>query len=49
MEFGARLPKRVRFWVTMKEIGHATTKSTNVPATSLDYILNHLDTPKNMS
>lgn len=49
MEIGARLPIRVRYWVTLKEIGHATKESPNVPATPLDYVLQHLNTPKHLS
>lgn len=49
METGARLPLRIRYWVTLKEIGHATAKSPNVPATPLDYVLQHLAHPKNLS
>jgi hypothetical protein len=49
MKIGAHLPLRVRYWVTLKEIGHATRKSPNVPATTLDQILRDLDSPKSMS
>lgn len=48
-EIGARLPLRVRYWVTMQEIGRATMDSPNVPATSLDTILRKLDAPKVVS
>ena len=36
------LPKRVRYWVAMRAIGKATMKSQNVPATSLDNVLQNL-------
>lgn len=36
------LPKRVRYWVAMREIGKATMTSQNVPATSLDNVLRNL-------
>lgn len=49
MEFGARLPKRIRYWVTMKEIAHATRNSKNIPATPLDEVLRNLDAPRSMS
>lgn len=49
MRVAARLPLRIRFWVTILEIGHATAKSPNVPATTCDEILNNLRTPKVMS
>jgi hypothetical protein len=46
---GGHLPLRIRYWVTLQEIGHATAKSPNVPATPLDYVLQHLAHPKNLS
>lgn len=49
MTLGAKLPLRVRYWVTLQEIGFATRKSPNVPATSLTNILRDLRTPKNLS
>jgi hypothetical protein len=49
MKVAANLPVRVRFWTTILEVGHATAKSPEVPATDLTYILNHLRTPKHMS
>ena len=49
MEFGARLPLRVRYWVTMSEIGRATMTSPNIPATPLDEVLKNLDHPKSLS
>jgi hypothetical protein len=48
-EFGRHLPKRIRYFVTMSEIGKATMKSPNIPATPLDYVLTHLDAPKSLS
>lgn len=49
MKIAANLPLRIRFWVTILEIGHATSKSENVPATPLDEVLNNLRVPANMS
>lgn len=49
MTLGAKLPLRIRYWVTMQEIGHATAKSPNVPATSLDEILRGMRTPANLN
>lgn len=48
-EIGARLPVRVRYWVTMQEIGKATMDGPNVPATPLDQIIRKLDAPKRLS
>ena len=45
IEVAAHLPKRVRYWCTLREIGKATMDSPNVPATPLDEILQHLDSP----
>lgn len=45
-EFGARLPLRVRYWVTLQELGKATVNSPDVPATNLSDILRELDKPK---
>lgn len=36
------LPKRARYWVAMIQIGKATMTSQNVPATSLDNVLENL-------
>lgn len=49
MAIGRRLPLRIRFWVTMQEIGKATSNSPNVPMTALQEILKELDIPKSMS
>lgn len=43
------IPLRVRFWVTMLELGKATMDSENVPATPLDQILRNLDAPKSLT
>jgi hypothetical protein len=40
------LPKRVRYWVAMRQIGLATMTSQNVPATSLDNVLRNLGNVK---
>lgn len=44
-----KLPLRIRYWVTLQEIGRATMKSENVPATPLDEILQGLASPKVVS
>jgi len=36
------LPKRVRYWVALRGIGYATKTSQNIPATSLDNVLDNL-------
>lgn len=46
MEFGSRLPLRVRYWVTMQELAKATRDSSDIPGTSLNEILDHLESPK---
>lgn len=46
MEVGARLPLRVRYWVTLQEVARATRASENVPATPLDEVLMKLDRPR---
>lgn len=42
MEFHDLLPKRARYWIAMVQIGKATMTSQNVPATSLDNVLENL-------
>lgn len=49
MKVGAILPRRIRYWVALLEIGKATANSQNVPATTLDEILRNLHMPKNVS
>lgn len=49
MVIGAKLPLRIRYWVTMQELGHATAKSSNVPATPVHEVLKGLRTPANLS
>ena len=46
MEIAAKLPVRIRFWVTMQEIGHATMDSPNVPATPVEEVIRNIRTPK---
>lgn len=41
-----KLPKRIRYWVAMQSLVYATKNSKNVPATSLEDIINNLDAPK---
>jgi hypothetical protein len=36
------LPKRASYWIAMRQIGRATMTSQNVPATSLDNVLENL-------
>lgn len=36
------LPKRLAYWITIRQIGKATMTSRNVPATPLDDILRNL-------
>lgn len=36
------LPQRLRYWVTMSEIGKATMDSPHVPATTVDTVLSNL-------
>jgi hypothetical protein len=42
METAAKLPQRLRYWVTMQELAKATVDSRNIPVTSLDDILRRL-------
>lgn len=42
MELARRLPRRLRYWVTMMEIAKATRTSSDIPATPLDDILMNL-------
>lgn len=49
MTVAGLLPLRVRFWATMQELGHATAKSPNVPATTLEEILRDMNRPKSLS
>lgn len=42
MKLADILPKRAVFWITMRQIGKATMTSQNVPATSLDNVLQNL-------
>lgn len=49
MEIGARLPVRIRYWVTMQAIGKASMDAPNVPAMALGDIIKKIDAPKNLS
>lgn len=49
MTIGAKLPLRLRYWITILELGHATAKSPDVPATPLHDILRSMRTPKNLT
>lgn len=46
MALAPRLPRRLRYWVTMLEIAKATRESPNIPGTPLQDILKNLDAPK---
>jgi hypothetical protein len=46
MAIASKLPIRVRYWVTMQELGHATMDSPNIPATKVEDILPKLRAPK---
>lgn len=48
LKIANHLPVRIRYWVTISEIGHASANSANVPATPLDEILKGLRTPKDL-
>lgn len=48
-EIAARLPLRLRYFVTLIEVGRATMDSPNVMATPLNDILKKLNTPKSLS
>ena len=48
-EIGARLPLRIRYWVTLQEVGRATMTSPNVLSTPLYDILTKLDTPRSLT
>lgn len=44
----ASLPKRIKYWVTIQQIGNAVKMSANIPETPVEYILEHMDKPKNI-
>lgn len=46
MIIASSLPLRIRYWVTIQEVGHAARNSPNVPATPLEEILRELERPK---
>jgi hypothetical protein len=46
MELAAILPVRLKYYVTLQQIGKATMDSPNVPATKLEDILRKLEMPK---
>lgn len=49
MRVAANLPLRVRYWVTILELGAATMDSENVPATTLNDIMKNLNQPKRVA
>jgi hypothetical protein len=42
----SHLPSRLRYWVTMQMLAEASKGSSEIPATTLDYILQHLPKEK---
>ena len=46
MKVAKHLPVRIRYWVTMLELGKATYDSPNVTGTKLEDILDNLERPK---
>lgn len=49
MEIARHLPLRIRYWVTIQEVGRSVMTSPNVPETPLEEILKNLNRPKSMS
>lgn len=49
MGIAARLPLRIRYWVTILEVGAATVNSENVPSTTLNEIMQNLRQPKHVA
>lgn len=49
MKIAGMLPVRIRYWVTVREIGKATLNSFDAPATPLREIMYNLEAPKGMS
>lgn len=45
METASKLPRRLKYWVTVQEIARASMDSKQFPATSIDDVLQKLDTP----
>ena len=45
LSIAIRLPKRIRYWSTMNDIGYATMHSSNVPATPVSELIKNLRTP----
>lgn len=46
LEVALKLPLRVKYWCAINMIGRATMKSPNVPASTVDYVLDNLPRPK---
>lgn len=42
LEIADLLPKRLVYWIALRQIGKATMKSEHVPATTLDNVLRNL-------
>lgn len=49
MELARKMPLRIKYFVTLQQIGKATMDSPNVPGTKLEDILKNLETPKGLS
>ncbi len=43
MKIAAKIPQRVKYWAVIQELGKASRDSPNVPATTLDEILQNLE------
>ena len=48
MTIGAKLPLRVRYWVTMQELGKTVVLGPEGLHITLDEVVKRLDTPKDM-
>lgn len=48
-EVALKLPVRLKYFVTLQQIGKATRTSKDIPATSLSDILRNLEAPKDLS
>jgi hypothetical protein len=45
-EIAAKLPLRVKYWVTFQGIAQATMEHPEIPAADVSYILRNLKTPE---
>ena len=46
MGIARHLPLRIRYWATVQEMAKATIDSPNIPATTLDTIMQNLEAPQ---